>query len=288
MVNYFTNPVPNWGWRVSLGAAAVPALVIVVGSLLVPDTPTSLMLRGADADVEAEFKEIVAAVEHEEGVPAVRGDHAAFFDLTGFIVIFIFAPVLFRTVGFASDKALLGSVAINMVGLFAVVVSTFVVDRCGRRVLFVAGGISMLLCQVAVAWILGEHLGETEAMAREYAAGVVALMCVYTWNLGVGCRGARSSGSMLNLRSKSQAIDGELQPKVDDKFGFKCCPRLCPCWSHQGCCIHAILEDCSGTNGYLLVRMHDNQRNITSFEFACINRAKFRALLKKILLWFCG
>lgn len=75
VVNYFTNPIPNWGWRVSLGAASVPAMIIVAGSLFVPDTPSSLMLRGKpeearaslqrirgkDADVEAEFKEIVSA-----------------------------------------------------------------------------------------------------------------------------------------------------------------------------------------------------------------------------------
>jgi MFS transporter, SP family, sugar:H+ symporter len=39
----------------------------------------------------------------------------AFFDFTGFILIFIFPPVLFRTVGFSSGKALLGSVIINTV-----------------------------------------------------------------------------------------------------------------------------------------------------------------------------
>ncbi|TVU06857.1 hypothetical protein EJB05_46893, partial [Eragrostis curvula] len=73
VVNYFTNRIPEWGWRVSLGAAAVPALIIVVGALLVPDTPSSLVLRGKpeeagaslqrirgpDADVESEFKDIV-------------------------------------------------------------------------------------------------------------------------------------------------------------------------------------------------------------------------------------
>ncbi|KAL6658843.1 hypothetical protein ACP70R_002883 [Stipagrostis hirtigluma subsp. patula] len=243
VVNYFTNPVPNWGWRVSLGAAAVPAIIIVVGSLFVPDTPSSLMLRGrpdearaslqrirggAGADVEAELKEIVAAADearrHEDGaLRRLRGRGyrpyavimvaiPAFFDFTGFIVIFIFAPVLFRTVGFASDKALLGSIAINMVGLLAVVVSTFAVDRCGRRLLFIAGGVSMLVCQVAVSWILAEHLGKGggAAMARSYAEGVVAIVCLYTFSLGMSWGPLKwvvwGEINPLDIRSVAQAI----------------------------------------------------------------------------------
>jgi MFS transporter, SP family, sugar:H+ symporter len=239
VVNYFTNPIPGWGWRVSLGAAAVPALIIVVGALFVPDSPSSLMLRGrpeearaslqrirgADSDVEAEFKEIAGAAEearrHEDGaLKRLRGRGyrpyavimvaiPAFFDFTGFIVIFIFAPVLFRTVGFSSGKALLGSVIINTVGLFAVVVSTFVVDRYGRRFLFMAGGVSMLLCQVAVSWILADHLGTT-TMASKYAEAVVALMCLYTFSLGMSWGPLKwvvwGEINPLDVRSVAQAI----------------------------------------------------------------------------------
>ncbi|TVU35922.1 hypothetical protein EJB05_17829, partial [Eragrostis curvula] len=215
VVNYFTNPIPNWGWRVSLGAAAVPAMIIVIGALLVPDTPSSLVLRGkpeearaslqrirgADANVEAEFKDIVCAVkearQHDEGTfkrlrskgyrpyTVIMVAIPVFFDFTGFLVIFIFSTVLFRTVGFPSDKALLGSIIINMGGLFAVIVSAFVVDRYGRRFLFIAGGIIMLLCHVAVSWILAEHLGKEGAMARNYAEGVLALLFIYTFSFGM-------------------------------------------------------------------------------------------------------
>jgi hypothetical protein len=34
------------GWRLSLGLAAVPALVFFVGSVLLPDSPNSLVQRG--------------------------------------------------------------------------------------------------------------------------------------------------------------------------------------------------------------------------------------------------
>lgn len=216
--NYFTDRIPGWGWRVSLGLAAVPATVIVVGALFVPDTPASLVLRGhtekaraslqrvrgADADVDAEFKDIIRAVEearrNDEGAfRRLRGRGyrhylvmvvaiPTFFDLTGMVVIAVFSPVLFRTLGFNSQRAILASIVLTLVNLCAVVVSSFTVDRVGRRFLFLAGGTAMLLCQVAVAWILAEHLGRSHAaatMAKSYAAGVVALMCVYTASLGL-------------------------------------------------------------------------------------------------------
>uniref|UniRef100_A0ACD5UBB2 Uncharacterized protein n=1 Tax=Avena sativa TaxID=4498 RepID=A0ACD5UBB2_AVESA len=244
VTNYFTNRIPGWGWRVSLGLAGVPATIVVLGAIFVLDTPSSLVMRGhpdraraslqrirgADADVDNEFKDIVVAVEearrnNEGAFERLRGKGyrhymvmmvaiPAFFDLSGMIVISVFSPVLFRTVGFNSQKAVLGSVILSLVNLSSVAVSTFVVDRAGRRFLFLVGGIAMMFCQVhntrtgchvyaraslyfclsvvglvkvAVAWILAEHLGRHHAttMARNYAYGVLALTCAYTFSFGL-------------------------------------------------------------------------------------------------------
>lgn len=64
----------GWGWRVSLGLAGVPALLLTLGSLIVVDTPNSLIQRGkldegravlkrirGTENVEAEFSEILEA-----------------------------------------------------------------------------------------------------------------------------------------------------------------------------------------------------------------------------------
>jgi hypothetical protein len=180
VANCLTDRIPDWGWRVSLGLAAIPATVIVMGALFVPDTPSSLVLRGEhekaraslqrirgkDADVEVEFKDIVHAVEetrrNEEGAfERLRGKGyrhylmmmvaiPTFFDLTGMIVLAVFSPVLFRTVGFNSQKAIFGAVIISLVSLCGVMLSTIVVDRCGRRFLFLVGGTAMMLFQVII------------------------------------------------------------------------------------------------------------------------------------------
>ncbi|KAF8703305.1 hypothetical protein HU200_032100 [Digitaria exilis] len=117
ITNYFTNRIPNWGWRVSLGLAAVPGAVIVLGAFFVSDTPISLAMRGqtdraravlqrirgADADVDAEFKDIIRAVDiarqNDEGAfrrlfskeyrhyLAIGVAIPVFYEFTGMIVI---------------------------------------------------------------------------------------------------------------------------------------------------------------------------------------------------------
>ncbi|GKD63221.1 sugar transport protein 13, partial [Tanacetum coccineum] len=75
LVNYGTAKIKGgWGWRVSLGLAGVPALLLTVGALLVVDTPNSLIergkleegktvlrkIRGTD-NIELEYLELVEA-----------------------------------------------------------------------------------------------------------------------------------------------------------------------------------------------------------------------------------
>uniref|UniRef100_A0A0A9H4S2 Major facilitator superfamily (MFS) profile domain-containing protein n=1 Tax=Arundo donax TaxID=35708 RepID=A0A0A9H4S2_ARUDO len=217
VTNYFTNRIPGWGWRMSLGLAAVPAVIVVVGALFIPDTPSSMVLRGKPdmaraslqrirgpgADVEAEFKDIVRAIEEARGNDEGAYERLrskgyrhyllmvvaipTFFDLTGVIVMAVFSPVLFRTVGFSSQKAIFGSVIVSLVNLVSTSLSSFVMDRCGRRFLFLSGGAAMIFCQLAMSWMLADHLGVHNAvtMPRNYAVAMLVFMCLYTFSFGM-------------------------------------------------------------------------------------------------------
>lgn len=217
LVNYGANTIPRWGWRLSLGIGIVPAVIIIVGSAFIPDTPNSLVLRGKlgearaslrrirgpAADVDAELKEIIQAAEqdrrYESGSFRRLGRReyrphlvmavamTVFFELTGMIVVSIFTPLLFYTVGFTSQKAILGSIITDVVSLVSIAIAALAVDRYGRRSLFFLGGVVLILSQVAMAWIFGAQLGTNggKAMARGYAVAVVALVCVYTAGFGV-------------------------------------------------------------------------------------------------------
>ncbi len=49
-INLGTQHIAGWGWRVSLGCAGIPAVVLTAGGLLLPDTPNSLIDRGHEEE----------------------------------------------------------------------------------------------------------------------------------------------------------------------------------------------------------------------------------------------
>ncbi|KAL6845734.1 hypothetical protein ACP4OV_024309 [Aristida adscensionis] len=242
ITNYFTNRISNWGWRVSLGVAALPGAAIILGAFFVSDTPISLVMRGhldraritlqrirgVGADVDAEFKDIVRAVDiarqNDDGAfrRLFRKEYRhclvigvaipVFYQFTGMIVISVFSPVLFRTVGFSSQKAILGSVINSSTNLVATMLSSTVMDRTGRRILLIMGALGMMLCQVAISWIMANHLGKQEGvtMPLNYATGVLVLICMCTFSFGLSWAPLRwvvpSEIYPVEVRSAGQAM----------------------------------------------------------------------------------
>ena len=45
-VNIGTSQMSQHGWRVSLGLAIIPGLVLMIGGMLLPESPSSLVERG--------------------------------------------------------------------------------------------------------------------------------------------------------------------------------------------------------------------------------------------------
>ncbi|XP_010235585.1 sugar transport protein MST1 isoform X2 [Brachypodium distachyon] len=217
LVNYGATTIPRWGWRLSLGVGIFPAAIIVVGAAMIPDTPNSLVLsgkldearaslrriRGPAADIDAELKDIVQAAEEDKRYSSGalrrlgRREYrphlvmavamTVFLEMTGVTVVSIFTPLLFYTVGFTSQKAILGSIITDIVSLVSIAAAAVAVDRYGRRSLFFLGGVVLVLSLVAMACIFGVQLGTDggAAMSRGYAATVVALVCLYTVGFGV-------------------------------------------------------------------------------------------------------
>ncbi|XP_010269262.1 PREDICTED: sugar transport protein 5-like [Nelumbo nucifera] len=213
--NFFSAKL-YWGWRLSLGLAAAPAIIMGLCALLISDTPSSLVqrgkleearrsllrIRGVESDIEAELNDLVKASEATSAVNEdpfksiferqyrphlVMAVAIPFFQqLTGINIIAFYAPVLFQSVGFGSDSALLSAIILGSVNLTSILVSTFIVDRYGRKILFMEGGIQMVVCQVAIACVIGATLGVSanESTSKGYSILVLVLMCIYAAAFG--------------------------------------------------------------------------------------------------------
>ncbi|KAL8548929.1 hypothetical protein ACS0TY_007983 [Phlomoides rotata] len=216
IVNFFTSKIPSHGWRYSLGIAGVPAVILGLGSLLIVETPTSLIERGKTEeglkslrktrgveDVQKEFNEIVRATEIAKSVkhpfrnlmkksswpPVFCGTiFQVFQQFTGINVIMFYAPVLFQTMGLGADAALLSAVVTGSVNTLSTLVAVFGVDKFGRRKLLIQAAVQMFIAQVISGIILSKYLKATNMIPKTYAYVVLFLICVFVmafaWSWG--------------------------------------------------------------------------------------------------------
>ncbi|CAL5416039.1 unnamed protein product [Camellia sinensis] len=240
LVNYGTSKIKGgWGWRVSLGLAGIPAVLLTVGALLVVDTPNSLIerghldegkavlkrIRGID-NVEPEYLELVEAsrvakqVKHPFRNLLKRRNRPQliiavflqiFQQLTGINAIMFYAPVLFNTLGFKNDASLYSAVITGAVNVISTVVSIYSVDKVGRRFLLLEAGVQMFLSQSVIAIILGLKVKDhTTDLHSGYAIFVVIMVCTFVsgfaWSWGPLGWLIPSETFPLETRSAGQSV----------------------------------------------------------------------------------
>ncbi|RAL53686.1 hypothetical protein DM860_015414 [Cuscuta australis] len=239
MINYGTSKLRHpWGWRLSLGLAALPALLMTISGVLLPETPNSLIeqgkgekgrrvlqkIRGTES-VDAEYEDMVDAsnlaksVKHPFRNILQRRNRPqlimaicmpTFQILTGINIILFYAPVLFRSMGFRGAAALYSSALTGGVLALSTVVSMATVDGWGRRVLLIAGGIQMIICQVIVAIILGLKFGDDKVLSKGYSILVVGFICLFVaafgWSWGPLGWTVPSEIFPMETRSAGQSI----------------------------------------------------------------------------------
>ncbi|EOA19332.1 hypothetical protein CARUB_v10003693mg [Capsella rubella] len=242
LVNYVTPKLKNGiGWRVSLGLAGVPPVMMLVGCFFLPETPNSILERGnkekskemlqkirGTMEVEHEFNDLCNASEAAKKVkhPWTKIAQARyrpqlifctfipfFQQLTGINVIMFYAPVLFRTIGFGNDASLISAVITGLVNVLATLVSIYSVDKFGRRALFFGGGIQMILTQIAVGSMIGWRFGvKGEGTLSLVDADIIlALVCLYVagfaWSWGPLGWLVPSEICPLEIRSAGQSLN---------------------------------------------------------------------------------
>ena len=175
-------------WRISIGAAAVPALIMLLLVMRLPESPRWLVKRddqeGARAvlqsirkggAVDDELREIVDLERAERSAengsrgwsglrqvwvrPAlvVGCGIAVFTQLSGIEMIIYYAPTILTDNGFSDTAALRVSVALGVTYLVMMIVGLSIVDRVGRRrlTLVMIPGAALSLFVLGTLWVTG-------------------------------------------------------------------------------------------------------------------------------------
>lgn len=204
-------------WRAVFALAAVPATMLFVGMLLLPDSPRWLVMRGKldaartvlhrvrdpeDPATEAELQAIAAAVEADRARPrqslgraltsplartilAVGIGLGIFQQVTGINTIIYYAPTILREAGFGTETAALTTAGIGTLNFVATVVALMVVDRVGRRVILLGGMTGMALCMavLSVAFAVADFDGPWRWIAVACLFGFIACFAI-SWGWG--------------------------------------------------------------------------------------------------------
>lgn len=159
-------------WRWMLGSALIPAALLLIGGLLLPESPRYLVSKGDErnafkvltlirkdvdqAQVVAELDEIktVAAQDTKGGVtelfriarPALLAAVGImlFQQLVGINSVIYFLPQVFiKGFGFPENQAIWVSVGIGVVNFVSTIIATLIMDRFPRKKLLMFGSIVM-------------------------------------------------------------------------------------------------------------------------------------------------
>jgi sugar porter (SP) family MFS transporter len=180
VVAYLVGLAFNSGgeWRWMLGLGAVPAVILAIGMLEMPQSPRWLVMAGKDyvarvtlskireddpAAIDKELEEIKESLAVKAGGwrdlahPVVK---AALFvgvglavlqQVTGINTVIYYAPTIVQYTGInSSSSAILAAVGVGVVNVGMTVVALRALDRAGRRPLLLGGVSAMVVSLLAL------------------------------------------------------------------------------------------------------------------------------------------
>jgi MFS transporter, SP family, sugar:H+ symporter len=207
LVAFIVNAIlaSSGDWRLMLGLAAIPSLVLLAGMFFMPETPRFLVRTGEEDEArdvleevraddsraeapERKIEEIREVDEQESGGglellkaswvrPAlvVAIGLAVLQQLIGINTIIYYAPTTLTSVGYGAESAIYANLAIGALNVVATIVAIRIVDRVGRKPMLLGGLVGM----VASLTVLGLS---SELLAKPDSAGdpaaVITLLCL--------------------------------------------------------------------------------------------------------------
>ena len=208
LVAFIVNAIlaSSGDWRLMLGLAAVPSVVLFVGMLFMPETPRYLVHAGqedtahevledlpGDERPQERIKEIREVDSEEQEETGLRGllkakwvrpallvatGLAVFQQLVGINTIIYYAPTTLTNVGFAKTTAIYANLIIGVINVGMTVLAIKIIDKVGRKPMLFAGVAGMVLSLVVLGVSLSvmptpHHPGDP--------AAVITLVCLATF-----------------------------------------------------------------------------------------------------------
>ena len=184
LINYGLYGAENdWRWMFATGT--VPSVLFFLGLFAIPESPRWLYLKGyreesraiiariaGAADADLEIEEIAKTLEAQKGTTKLRellspsARKAAFVgfliaglvQLDGMNAVVNYAPKIFQGAGFEIQNALLNTSFIGFINFVFTFVAIVVIDKVGRKTLYLVGSLGMSIALLCLATTYFLHL----------------------------------------------------------------------------------------------------------------------------------
>jgi SP family galactose:H+ symporter-like MFS transporter len=186
LMSYLTDMAftPTGQWRLMLGAPVIPAIIMLLAVIFLPQSPRWFVLKGRIDDARNTLKKILPVHQVETTITniteIVKSDLGkkkisnwkilsdsrlrailllgiiaqVVQQWTGINAVIYYAPIIFKTVGFATPmKAIIGTIAVGTVNMLATIITLKYVDRWGRKPILYAGLFIMLIGLITLGFI---------------------------------------------------------------------------------------------------------------------------------------
>lgn len=221
---------PIQGWREMIGLAVIPALVMFIGLIPLPESPRWLVAVGEVDRAETVLRSIrdtdgaasreLAAIQDglaEEERPSViqlfrdptirRGiligmAVAATNQLVGVNAVLYYAPTILKEAGFTSEGAIYTSAIIGFAGLVFTIIGLILVDRIGRRPL-ILGGTAIIVLALGFLGALF-LIDPVSSVALPLVIGFIVYEAVFCASLGIAIWLVNSEILPNRVRGKAQ------------------------------------------------------------------------------------
>jgi len=174
----------------------IPSIIFLALLLSAPETPRFLLMAGRSREAQAILERIAgpesAAAEMAEITASFRSGRGSWRDLlrpgirravlvgfslavlihvSGINTVIDYAPAIFRSAGWKIDAALFSTFIVGLTNFSLTIVSFWIIDRYGRRPLYIIGSLGM--CAALVALIVTVLTGQFQGVI------VLALILAY-------------------------------------------------------------------------------------------------------------
>ena len=234
LINMAFNSSGNWEWM--LGVTMVPAVLMIIGVLCLPESPrwqasrgamdkaeaTLKRLTGSDTDTAREMSGIRNALNAQSG-SKVKGGALflsnsnfrrcvllgiliqAMQQFSGINAVIYYAPKIFEMANFQGTGTIVSTVAVGTVNLLATIVAVAFADRWGRKPILYAGFAIMAISMAVLGLIL--HIGATNVALQITAVAALLIFIV---------------GFAMSIGPLAWALCAEIQPTQGRDFGLGC------------------------------------------------------------------